>query len=86
MMLSMVLFANVIVQALTLPRESQRSYRKTQIFSNPPQPVETVKDGSIVFDHVEFSYASKADKPVLTDICLNIPSGPDRWHHRRHRF
>ena len=34
-----------------------------------------MKDGSIVFDHVEFSYASKADKSVLTDICLNIPSG-----------
>ena len=34
-----------------------------------------VKDGSIVFDHVNFAYASKADKKVLDDINLDIRSG-----------
>ena len=43
--------------------------------TDPPSPVDTVKDGSIIFDHVSFSYSSNADKMVLDDICLAIPSG-----------
>ena len=33
-----------------------------------------VKDGSIVFDHVNFAY-KQGGNPVLKDICLNIPAG-----------
>lgn len=73
MMLSMV-FAMIVIASSSAQRIEEILQEDADI-SNPPQPVETVKDGSIVFDHVEFSYASKADKPVLTDICLNIPSG-----------
>ena len=73
MMLSMV-FAMIVIASSSAQRIAEILQEDSDI-SNPPQPVETVKDGSIVFDHVEFSYASKADKPVLTDICLNIPSG-----------
>ena len=73
MMLSMV-FAMIVIASSSAQRIAEILQEDVDI-SNPPQPVETVKDGSIVFDHVEFSYASKADKPVLTDICLNIPSG-----------
>ena len=73
MMLSMV-FAMIVIASSSAQRIAEILQEDADI-SNPPQPVETVKDGSIVFDHVEFSYASKADKPVLTDICLNIPSG-----------
>ena len=73
MMLSMV-FAMIVIASSSAQRITEILQENADI-SNPPQPVETVKDGSIVFDHVEFSYASKADKPVLTDICLNIPSG-----------
>ena len=34
-----------------------------------------VKDGSITFDHVTFSYKEDAAEPVLSDINLSIHSG-----------
>ena len=73
MMLSMV-FAMIVIASSSAQRIAEILQEDADI-SNPPQPVENVRDGSIVFDHVGFSYASKADKPVLTDICLNIPAG-----------
>ena len=42
---------------------------------NGPNPVETVKDGSIDFDDVTFSYARKAEHPVLDHVNLHIASG-----------
>jgi len=38
-------------------------------------PIYTVKDGSITFEHVTFAYARKAEKPVLNDISFSIASG-----------
>jgi len=38
-------------------------------------PVYTVKDGSVTFENVIFSYSSQAGKPVLDNIDLNIKSG-----------
>lgn len=73
MALSMV-FAMIIIANSSAQRIAEILQEETDI-SDPEQPVLTVKDGSISFDHVSFSYASKADKPVLRDICLNIPSG-----------
>lgn len=35
----------------------------------------TVRDGSIRFEHVDFAYAAKADKKVLSGIDLSIASG-----------
>ena len=43
--------------------------------TNPAEPVFEVADGSIVFDHVFFSYSKTAEKPVLSDICLSVRSG-----------
>lgn len=73
MALSMV-FAMIIIANSSAQRIAEILREETDI-SNPDQPVLTVKDGSIRFDHVGFSYASKADKPVLQNICLDIPSG-----------
>jgi len=42
---------------------------------NPEQPCYEVKDGSITFENVEFSYQSGASEPVLKDIDLQIRSG-----------
>lgn len=42
---------------------------------NCENPVYTVNDGSIVFDHVDFSYEDSENKLVLSDINLNIKSG-----------
>ena len=43
--------------------------------TDPPDPVTAVPDGSIVFDHVSFSYKKDSKEPVLKDINLSIHSG-----------
>ena len=42
---------------------------------NPENPITEVKDGSIDFEDVDFSYFKKKDKLVLKNINLNIKSG-----------
>lgn len=42
---------------------------------NPENPVMEVADGSISFDHVNFSYKKSAEEFVLSDINLDIKSG-----------
>ncbi len=42
---------------------------------NPENPIYEIKDGDIVFDHVNFQYSADADEPVLKDINLHIKSG-----------
>ncbi len=43
--------------------------------TNPENPDYDVKDGSIDFDNVTFSYSEKSEKPVLNNINLHIGSG-----------
>ena len=43
--------------------------------SSPENPVREVKDGSIVFEKVNFRYAAMAKKGTLSDIDLKIESG-----------
>ena len=42
---------------------------------DPQNPVMEVADGSIVFDHVDFSYKKNSQEPVLKDINLSIHAG-----------
>lgn len=42
---------------------------------NPEAPVMEVKDGSVKFDGVSFSYSKSASRATLSDINLDIPSG-----------
>ena len=42
---------------------------------NPDRPVMKVKDGSIEFKDVDFSYYKESEDPVLKDITLKIASG-----------
>ena len=42
---------------------------------NPDDPVTVIPDGSIVFEHVSFSYAKDPDKLCLRDADLTIRSG-----------
>ncbi|MBR3396252.1 MAG: ABC transporter ATP-binding protein [Lachnospiraceae bacterium] len=42
---------------------------------NPADPVYEVKDGSVCFNNVEFSYHKTSEEPVLRDINLEIRSG-----------
>ena len=43
--------------------------------TSPADAVSSVKDGSIDFDHVSFSYAKDSERETLSDIDLHIPSG-----------
>ena len=41
----------------------------------PANPVTSVKDGSVKFENVSFSYSKTASRATLADIDLDIPSG-----------
>ncbi len=43
--------------------------------TNPANPVMSVRDGSITFEHVNFAYNRDSDESVLKDINLDIRSG-----------
>ena len=43
--------------------------------TTPADAVQEVRDGSIDFDHVSFSYAKDSERETLSNIDLHIPSG-----------
>jgi len=73
MMLSMV-FAIITISSSSAQRIAEVLQEQTDI-RNPEHAATEVKNGEIVYEHVDFSYASKTDKKVLDDINLNIRSG-----------
>lgn len=73
MMMSMV-FVMVTMSTASMERIAEVLNEKSDL-SNPENPVMEVKDGSIVFDHVDFAYNSKSEEAVLKDINLNIQAG-----------
>lgn len=73
MFLGMVFVSLVMVQA-----SNQRIVEvldEVPDIKNPENPVMEVKDGSISFDKVDFSYGKREDNCILKDINLNIKSG-----------
>lgn len=73
MMLSMV-FVMITISRASIERIVAILDEKSDL-ANPENPVQEVPDGSVAFDHVTFSYARSADKPVLDDISVEIASG-----------
>ena len=73
MMLSMV-FVMVTMSIASARREAEVINEKPDL-ADPENPVTEVPDGSIVFDHVDFSYKKDSAEPVLKDINLTISSG-----------
>ena len=73
MMLSMI-FVMVTMSQASANRIAEVIDEKASI-SNPENPVMEVKDGSIEFNNVRFSYSADGTEPVLKDINLNIKSG-----------
>jgi ATP-binding cassette subfamily B multidrug efflux pump len=73
MMLSMV-FVMIIISRASAERIVEVLNEQSDLKSGP-DPVRTVKDGSVAFHNVTFTYARKAEKPVLSDINLSISSG-----------
>lgn len=73
MMLSMI-FVMVTMSMASAQRVSEVINEKTDLV-NPENPLMQVKDGSIRFEHVDFSYRKDSKKPVLKDIDLEIHAG-----------
>ncbi len=77
--LMQLMMLSMIYVMLTMSSESmKRIYAvlsETPALSDPENPVTEVKDGSIVFENVDFKYSAKAERYALSDIDLKIESG-----------
>ena len=73
MMLSMV-FVMIIIAASSARRIVEVLTEESSL-KDPVNPVETVKDGSIDFDNVSFSYSGNKDKCSLHNVDIYIKSG-----------
>ncbi len=75
MMLSMV-FVMIIIAQSSAERIVEVLDQEPSI-KNKKNPIKTIKDGSITFDHVSFAYSDEKDpnKFALQDINLEIKSG-----------
>ncbi len=73
MMLSMVIV--MISMSMASIRRIDEVLRENPDLKDPESPVTEVADGSIDFEHVNFSYKHGSGKNVLTDIDLHIRSG-----------
>lgn len=73
MMLSMI-FVQVTIAEAPAKRICEVLDEKSDIL-NPENPVYEIKDGSVEFENVNFSYKSKKDKLCLSGVNLKINSG-----------
>lgn len=73
MMMSFV-FVMVIMSKSSAERITEVLDEKSDL-ANPENPIYEVKDGSIAFNNVNFSYSKDKDKCVLEDISIRINSG-----------
>ncbi len=73
MMISMI-FVMLTMSRASAERVVEVLQEKSRIV-NRPQPLSAVPDGSITFDHVDFSYSDDAEQKCLDNICLTIRQG-----------
>lgn len=73
MMLSMV-FVMITISRASAERIDEILCEESDL-KNPKNPVYEIKDGSISFKNVKFTYGKKRDKYVLDNINLDIKSG-----------
>lgn len=73
MMLSMIVV--MISMSMASIRRISEVLNETPDLTDPEQPVTEVADGSIDFNHVNFSYKQGSGKNALSDIDLHIKSG-----------
>ncbi|MBQ4339658.1 MAG: ABC transporter ATP-binding protein [Firmicutes bacterium] len=73
MMVSMI-FVMMTISRASAERTCEVLSEKSDI-TDPEEPVTEVKDGSIIFKNVGFSYSGDAERECLFDIDLEIKSG-----------
>ena len=77
--LSSLMMLSIVFVMITMSRASAERIVEVldeeSDITNCDNPVYEVKDGSVEFTDVSFSYAKRPDKTVLDDIDLIIPSG-----------
>lgn len=73
MMLSMV-FVMIVMSVASAQRISEVINEKSTL-TNPSNPIYEIKDGSIDFNHVNFSYYDDQEEINLRDINVHIESG-----------
>lgn len=73
MMLSFVFV--MITMSIASARRITEVLNENPDIHNPKEPVMEVKDGSILFNNVSFSYHKGSEEPVLKNININIKSG-----------
>ena len=70
---------SMIFVMVTMAEESARRIcevlQAQSTIVNPDEPVSTVADGSIDFDHVSFKYSARVERQALDGIDLHIKSG-----------
>ena len=74
-----LMFLSIVFVLITLSRASGERIaeilNEESTIKDPDSPVTEIKEGSIVFDHVNFSYAGDKEKLCLKDADLKIKSG-----------
>ena len=73
MMITMLLVMSTM--AVTSANRIFEILKEEVDLTNPKNPVKEVKDGSIEFNNVSFSYVNKKDKECLKNIDIKIKSG-----------
>ena len=77
-LMSLMMFSIIFVMITLSMASAERVCEvltETADLTNPENPVMEVKDGEIIFDHVDFRYRKNSSDPVLKDINLHIKSG-----------
>lgn len=78
MLISLMMFSMIFVM-VTMSEESARRICEVLLevpdLADPDNPLYTVVDGSVDFDHVSFEYSEDAERMALDDIDLHVKSG-----------
>ena len=77
-LMSLMMCSMVLVQIILARASAERIYElltEESDLKNPANPVTEVKDGSVVFENVGFSYANDPSKECLKDVNLTVKSG-----------
>lgn len=78
MLISLMMFSMIFVM-VTMSEESARRICEVLLevpdLTDPDNPLYTIVDGSVDFDHVSFEYSEDAERMALDDIDLHVKSG-----------